>query len=133
MVMVEQFANSPPCALGDFACALHSADADILTGHGRALADVAGGIERVKRDKVARTLPNSPGRRPSALGGSFADVSGAPADIATGAGLLGLLLGGILRCTGRLRRRLGLAVLTRGVLTPDGECESKNHEEWCSE
>jgi len=88
MVMVEQFANSPPGSLGDFACALDSADADVLAGHCCALADIAGSIEWVKRDKVARTLPNPLGRRSTALGRSFADVSGAPADVSTGAGLL---------------------------------------------
>ena len=88
MVMVEQFANSPPSALRDFACALDGADADVLAGHGRTLADIASGVERMKRDKIARTLPNPLGRRPSALGRPFADVSGAPADVSTGAGLL---------------------------------------------
>ena len=123
--MVEYLANSPPCALGDFARALHSADADVLAGHGCALADIARSIERVKRDKIARTLPNPLGRRPSALGGSFADVSCTPAEIATGAGLPGLSVSGSLRCPSSLRWGLGLAVLTRSVLPPEGKCESK--------
>jgi hypothetical protein len=139
MVMVEQLADSPPCPLGDFACAFDSADTDVLASHGCALAHIAGGIERVKRDKVARTLPNPLGRRSSALGRSFANVSRAPADISTGAGLLGLPLArslpGISRlgCTGRLRRRLSLAVLTGGVQSPDRKCESEKHDRWCSE
>jgi hypothetical protein len=70
----------------------------------------------VKRDKVTRTLPDTLGRRSSALGGSFADVSGAPADIATGAALMGL------GCAGSLRRGLSLAVLTAGVPVADGKC-----------
>ena len=138
MVMVEQFANSPPCSLGDFACALHSANADVLAGHGCPLADIAGGIERVKRDQVACTLPNTLGRRSSALGCSFTDVSSTPADVATGAGWMGLPLArslriGRLRCAGRLRRGLGLAVLARGVQAPDSKCESKRHDGKCSE
>jgi hypothetical protein len=143
MVMVEQFANSPPSALRDFACALDGADADVLAGHGRTLADIASGVERMKRDKIARTLPNPLGRRPSALGRPFADVSSAPADVSARAALLGLpfarsLRIGRLRCAGRLRRGLGLAVLggnvlSGGVPAPDCKCESKKHEEWCSE
>jgi hypothetical protein len=139
MVMMEQFANSPPCPLGDFACALHSPDVDVLASHGCTLADIAGGIERMKCDQVDRTLPNPLGRRSGTLCRSFADVSGAPADVSTGAGLLGLPLArslpGISRlgCTGRLRRRLSLAVLTGGVQSPDRKCESEKHDRWCSE
>jgi hypothetical protein len=84
----------------------------------------------VKRDKVTRTLPDTLGRRSSALGGSFADVSGAPADIATGAALMGL------GCAGSLRRGLSLAVLTAGVPVADGKCECQKHNgrfwEWGS-
>jgi hypothetical protein len=94
MVMVEYSANSPTCALGDFARALSGADADVLAGDGSAFGDIASSVEWVKCDKVARTLPNTLGRRSSALGGSFADVSGAPTDVAAGAALMGLLLGG---------------------------------------
>jgi hypothetical protein len=83
MVMVEYFANTPTCALGDFACALGGTDADILAGDSCTLANIASGVERVKCDQVARTFPNTLGRRPSALGGSFADVSGAATDVAT--------------------------------------------------
>jgi hypothetical protein len=73
----------------------------------------------VKGDKVARALPNPLGRRSSALGGSFANVPGAPADVATGAALV-LPLGRSLRCVGRLRHGLGLAALTGGILAANG-------------
>ena len=52
MVMVEYFANSPACALGNFACALGGADADVLASHGSAFADVASRVEWVKCDEV---------------------------------------------------------------------------------
>jgi hypothetical protein len=123
MVMVEYFANTPTSALGDFACSLGSANADVLAGDACTLADIASGIERVKGDKIARTFPNTLSRRSSALGGSFADVPGALADVASGAALLGLPLGGRLRCVGRLRRGLGLAVLAGSVLAANGKCE----------
>jgi hypothetical protein len=54
-----------------------------------------------------------------ALGGSFADVSCAAANVAAGAALL--RLGGRLGCVGRLRRGLGLAALAAGVLAADGK------------
>jgi hypothetical protein len=130
MVMVEYFANSPTCALGDFACALGGSDADVFAGDGSAFGDIASGVDWVKCDKVARTFPNTLGRRSSALGGSFADVSGTLTDVATWAALMGLLLRRRLRCVGMLRRGLGLAVLTGGVLAPDGKCECEERNEW---
>jgi hypothetical protein len=129
MVMMEYFANSPTCALGDFACALGGADADVLAGNGSAFAYIAGGVERVKCDKVARTFSNTLGRRTSALGGSFPDVAGASTDVATWATLMGLLLGGWLRCVGMLR----LAVLTGSVTDADGKCENQERDEWFRE
>ncbi len=128
--MVEYFANSPTCALGDFAGALGGSYADVLAGDSCTFTDIAGGVDRVKGDKVGRTFANALGRRSSALGGSFTDVSGAPADVATGAALMGLLRGGRLRCAGRLRRGLGLAVLTERVLAADSKCECKQRDEW---
>lgn len=119
MVMMKQFANAPPGALGDFARALHSTDADVLARHGCALADITCGIERVKRDKVARTFPNTLGRRSSALGRSLADISSTPAHVSTRAAWMGLPLHGRLRRVRRLRGWLGLAALRRGVLAPD--------------
>jgi hypothetical protein len=130
MMMAEYFANSPTCALGDFACALGGADADVLASHRSAFADIASGVEWVKCDKVACTFPNTLCRRPSALGGSFADVSGTPTDVATWAALMGLLCGGRPRCVGSLRRGLGLVVLTGGVLAADGKCECEESDEW---
>jgi hypothetical protein len=130
MMMVEEFANSPPRALGDFSCALRGADANVLASHACALADIACGIEWVKRGKIACTFPNTLGRRSSALGRSFADISGTPANVSARAGWMGMSLGGRLGCTGGLGRGLGLAVLTRSVLGPDGKCESKEQDDW---
>jgi hypothetical protein len=59
MVMMEYPANTTASAFGDFACTLGSTDANVLSGDGTALADIASGVERVKRDKVARTFPNA--------------------------------------------------------------------------
>jgi hypothetical protein len=59
MVMVEYFANSPTCALGDFACALGGADTDVLASDGSAFGDIASGVEWVECDKVARTFPDT--------------------------------------------------------------------------
>src|SRR5580704_7261258 len=98
MVMVEYFANTPTCALGNFACALGGADTDVLACDGCTLADIASGGDWVKCDEVARTFADALGRRSSALGGSLAYVSGAPSDVAAGAALLGLPLGRRLRC-----------------------------------
>jgi hypothetical protein len=118
MVMVEDFANTPTCALGYFACALGGADADVLAGNTCPLADIARGIDWVTCDQVACTFRNSLARRSSALASSFADVSGAATDVATGAAFLVLQPGGRLRFAGSLRRGLGLA---GGVLAADGK------------
>jgi hypothetical protein len=95
VVMMEYVANSPTCALGDFACALCCANADVFARDGSAFGDIASGVEWVECDEVTRTFPNTLGRCSSTLGGSFADVSGAPADVATGAALMRLLGGGL--------------------------------------
>jgi hypothetical protein len=146
MVMVEYPANTPASSLGDFACALGGAHADIFAGDGCTLAHIASGVKRVKGHQVASTFPNPLGCRSSALGGSFANVSRALTDVATGAALLVLwsgrlpgggrllggrwlwgrwLLGGWLRRVGRLRRGLGLAVLPGSILAAEDkhECE----------
>ena len=130
VMMVEYFANSPTCALGDFASAFGGADADVLAGDGCPLADIASSVEWVKRDEVAGTFPDTFGRRSSALGGSFADGSGTPADVTTWAALMGLLHAGRLRCVSMLRRGLGLAALTVGVLTADGKCQCEERDKW---
>ena len=89
--MVEQFADTPTGALGDFACAFDSTDADIFAGNACALADITGGVDWVKRDKIACTFSNALSCPSSALGGSFADVSRAASDIVARAALLGCL------------------------------------------
>ena len=123
MVMVENLADSSTCALCDFACAFGGADADVLAGDRCTLADIACSVDRVEGDKVVRTFSDTLGGRSCTLGGSFADVSGTPAEIAIGATLMGLL-GGRPRRVGRLRRGLGLA-LTEGSLTANSKykCE----------
>lgn len=92
MVVVEYLANTPTCTFSDFACALDGADAYILAGDRSAFAYIARSVEWVKCDQVAGTFPNTLGRSSSALSGSFADISGALTDVATGTGLMGLLL-----------------------------------------
>jgi hypothetical protein len=129
-MMVEYLADSPTCARGDFACALGSAHADVLAGDGCTLTDIASGVERVKCDKISRTFSHALARSSSAFGGSFADISGAPADVATGAALMGLLHGGRLRRVRMLRRGLGLAALTEGDLGADGKYKSEERHEW---
>jgi hypothetical protein len=119
MAMVKYLANTPTCTFGDLACSLGGANADVLASNGRTLSDIAGGVEGVEGDEIARTFPDSLGCCTGALGGSFADVSCAAANVAAGAALL--RLGGRLGCVGRLRRGLGLAALAAGVLAADGE------------
>lgn len=126
--MVEYFANSPTCALGNFACALGGAYAYVLARHGSSFRDIASRLDWVKRNKVARTFSNALGSCSSALSGSFANVSSAPAKVASRARFAGLLPGGRLRCTCRLRCGLGLAVLTEGVLAVEGKCECQEHD-----
>ena len=128
MMMVEYFANSSTCALGDFACALRGADANVLARDGSAFAHIAGGVEWVERHKVASAFPYTLRRRSGPFGGSFADVSRATADVATGATLMGLLLGGCLRCCGRLWFGLRLAVLTGCVLAAEFKCKCDEGE-----
>jgi hypothetical protein len=128
MVMVKYPANPPASALGDFACSLGSANADVFAGNGRALSDIGCGVYGVKGDKVTRTFPDSLGCGACTLGGSFADVSCAAANVATGAALLGLglRLGGRLGCV----RGLGLAVLAGSVLAAKGECQGEERDGW---
>jgi hypothetical protein len=132
MVMVEYFANPPTCALGDLACTLDGTDADVLTGHTRTLADIASSVEWVKCDQIPRPFPNTLARRSDALGGSFADVSGAPANVATRAGLLGLLSGSP-GCVGSLRRRLALASLADGARAAEANCKCEERDAWSCE
>jgi hypothetical protein len=127
VVMVENLADSPACALGDFASPLGCAYADVLAGDDPAFADIASGFDWMKGDKVACAFPNTLGCCSSTLGGPLADVSGTLAHVATGTALMGLLFGGGLRCVGRLRW-LGLAVLTLGDLAIDGRCEHQERD-----
>jgi hypothetical protein len=113
--MVEYLANTPACSLGDFACSLGGADTDVLAGDDCTLSDIAGGVNGVEGDEIARTFPDTLGRCSGALGGAFANVSGAAAD---GAALLGL--GGWLGCFSGLGG-LRLGVLAGGALDADGE------------
>jgi hypothetical protein len=114
MVMVEYPANTPTCAFGNFACSLGGTNADVLAGDGCTLSDIAGGVEGVEGNEIARTFPDTLGRCSGAFGGPFANVSGAAANVTAGAALLGL--GGRLGCFSGLRWLGGLSVLGRGVL-----------------
>jgi hypothetical protein len=125
MVMMENLADTPARALGDFASAFGGANADVLAGRSSAFADIAGGLARMQCDEVARAFANALGGCSSALGGSFANVAGAPADVATGAALMARLPGGGLHSAGRLRRRLSLAVLTECVRAANGKYQRK--------
>jgi CubicO group peptidase (beta-lactamase class C family) len=44
MVMMEDPADSPTCAFGNFACTLRGANADVLPGNDGTLADIAGDV-----------------------------------------------------------------------------------------
>jgi hypothetical protein len=122
MVMVKYPANTPTGALGDFACSLGGANADVLAGNDRTLSNIACCVYGMKGDKITRTFPDAPGCGAGPLGGSFADVSCAAANVTTRAALLGL--GGRLGCV----RGLGLAVLAKSVLAADGECEGEERD-----
>ena len=67
MVMVEDPANSPTCAFGNFAGSLGGANADVLAGDGCTLAYIAGGVERVERNQIACPFSDTLGRCSSAL------------------------------------------------------------------
>jgi hypothetical protein len=118
MVMVEYPANPPACAFGNLACSLGSANADVLARDGCTFSNIAGRVERVQRNQIARTFPHTLGRCSSALGSPFANVSGAAAHVTAGAALLGL--GRRLGCFGG-RRGLGLSVLARGILAAESK------------
>jgi hypothetical protein len=125
MAMVNELANPPASAFDDLAGSLGDAHADVFTGNGRALSDIASGDDGVECDQIARAFPDSLGGGAGALGRPFADVACAAANLAAGAVLLGLMLGGMLGCVGRSRRGLGLAVLAGGLLAADGGGEGE--------
>jgi hypothetical protein len=133
MVMMEDPANSPTCAFGNFACSLCGTNAHVLPGNGGTLADIAGGVDGVESNQVARTFADTLGRRSSAFCGSFADVSSTAANVSAGAALLGLRLGRRLGCVGGQRE---LSVLARSVLAAEdkgqGEKRDKWHKGWSS-
>jgi hypothetical protein len=108
MVMVEDFADAATCALGDFACALGGADANIFSGDGCAFADVSSGVDGVEGDEIAGAFARALGCGSGSLGGTLADVAGSAADVTAGAAGLGwgLSLGRGLRWGG-----CGLGVL----------------------
>jgi hypothetical protein len=93
MAVVEDFADAATCALGDFACALGGANADVLAGDTCTLADVAGGVEGVEGDEIAGTFADALGCGSCSLGSALADVSGSAADVTAGAAGLGLWRG----------------------------------------
>jgi hypothetical protein len=103
MAVVEDFADAAACTLGDFACALSGTDADILTGDGRAFADIAGGFAGVEGDEIAGTFADALGCRSGSLGSALADVAGSAADVTAGAAGLGLWRGLGLSLGGGLR------------------------------
>jgi hypothetical protein len=116
MAMVEDFADAATCSLGDFACALRGADADVLAGDARAFADVACGVDGVEGDEIAGAFADALSCRSGSLGGALADVAGSAADVTAGAAGLGLRLGGSLGRGGWV-----LGVLGANVLGADGE------------
>jgi len=85
MAMMEDFADAATCALGNFACTLSGADADVLAGNARAFANVAGGVKGVEGDKVPCAFADSFRCGSSSLGGALADVTRSAADVTTGA------------------------------------------------
>jgi hypothetical protein len=61
MVMVKYLANPATGALGDFACSLGGANADVFAGNGRAPSDIACCVYGVEGDEITRTFPDSLG------------------------------------------------------------------------
>jgi hypothetical protein len=119
--MVKYLANAPTCALGYFPRSLGGANPDVLAGNDRTLSDIAGSVKRVKGDKIGCAFPDTLGCGTGTLGGPFADISCAAANVATGTAMVVLRLGVRPGSVGWLRRRLGLAVLGGGVLAADDQ------------
>jgi hypothetical protein len=93
MAVVEDLADAATCTLGDFACALRGADADVLAGDGCAFADVPGGGAGVEGDKIAGPFSDALGCGSGSFGGVSADIAGSSADVTAGTSGLGLWLG----------------------------------------
>ena len=133
MGMVKDLANSPTCAFGNFPRSLGRANADILAGNDCTLSYIASGINRVKGNKISRAFPDSLGCGTCPLRGPFANVSRTAANVMAGVMLLlGLRLGLRirLRYIGRLRRRLGMAVLARSAVAVYCECQGEKRDCW---
>jgi len=147
MVMVKKLANTPPRALGDFACSFGRTHAHILARNRRAFSHTPGGVDGVQGDQIARAFSHSLGCRAGAFGRPFADIARTAAHLAPGAvfptlsvfslGLrLRLRLSGLLRL--RLRRllsgRLGcpgrLAVLAGGLQPAKGQGQGEKRDGW---
>ena len=117
MAVVEDLANAATCAFGDFACALGSADAYVLSGNACTLAYVTGGVDRVESDEVASSFADALGCGSGSFGGVLADVACAATYVATGAAGLGLCLSG-----------RGLRVLGRHIPGAGGEDYCKKRD-----
>jgi hypothetical protein len=123
MAVVEDFADAAACALGDFACALRGADADVLARNACAFADVFRGSDGMEGDEIAGAFADALGCLSGSLGRALADVAGSTADVTAGAAGLGLGL--------RLGGGLGLDRWVLGVLGVNvlgAECERYGEE-----
>jgi hypothetical protein len=90
MAVVEDFADTATCALGDFACALGGTDTDVLACDACAFADVFRGSSGVEGDEIAGAFADALGCRSGSLGSALADVAGSAAYVTAGASGLGL-------------------------------------------
>jgi len=127
VTVVEDFADAATCALGDFACALGGADADVLARDACTLADVAGGVDGVEGDEIAGAFADALGCLSGSLGGALADVARSAADVTAGAARLGLWWGL------RLGGGRGGWVLGVNILGREGEGHRKERDEGCGE
>jgi hypothetical protein len=93
MAVVEDFADAAACALGDFACALRRADADVLACFACAFADIFRGSGGVEGDEIAGAFADALGCLSSSFSGALADVAGSAADVTAGAAGLRRSLG----------------------------------------
>jgi hypothetical protein len=89
MTVVEDFADSSTCPLGDFGCALARSHADVLTGNACALADAACGVDGVQSYKIAGTFADTLGCSSGSLSGTLANVARSAAEVTAGAAGLG--------------------------------------------
>jgi len=120
MAMVEDLANAATCALSYFACALHRADADVLSGDYCTFADVTGGADGVQGYKITRPFTDALGCSSRSFRGSLANVARSAANVTAGTAGLGWRLWLVRRwgCLGGC----SLAGLCGNIQTADGEC-----------